>query len=40
MEKRQRGGSLTRHMGEHVCIHCLEAVSTEGQLRELGRPAE
>lgn len=34
------GVSLTRHMGEHVSIHCPQAVSTEGQLRKLGHVPE
>lgn len=38
--KRQAGGSFTRHMGEHVSIHCLQAVSTESQLRKLGHVPE
>ncbi len=27
-------------MGEHVSIHCLQAVSTESQLRKLGHVPE
>lgn len=39
--KRQPAGvSLTRHMGEHVSIHCLQAVSAESQLRKLGHVPE
>lgn len=35
-----RQGSLTRHMGKYVPIHCLQAVPTEGQLRKLGHVPE
>lgn len=31
---------LTKHLGEHVSIHCLQAVSTESQLRKLGHVPE
>lgn len=32
----QAGGSFTRHLGEHVPIHCPQAVSTESHVRKLG----
>ncbi len=37
---KRQAGSLTRHMGEHVSIQCLQAVSTESQLRKLGQVPE
>lgn len=34
------GFRRTGHMGEHVSIHCPQAVSTERQLRKLGQVPE
>lgn len=36
VEMGQASGSRTRHMGKHVSIHSLQAISTKSQLRKIG----
>lgn len=40
MKRPPAGFKRTGHMGEHVSVHCPQAVSTERQLRKLGQVPE